>query len=70
MKNQRGPATVNESNLYNVTVLLLGWEDIGSDDHEPGNLPVFIAPMAYADRRVLSMQRKCVRFCLTKSPPY
>jgi hypothetical protein len=55
VKNQRGPATVNESNLFNVTVLLLGWEDIGSDDHEPGNLPVFIAPSAYADRRVLSM---------------
>jgi hypothetical protein len=33
----------------------IGWEDIGSDDHEPGNLPVFIAPMAYADRRVLSI---------------
>jgi hypothetical protein len=70
VKNQRGPATVNESNLFNVTVLLLGWEDIGSDDHEPGNLPVFIAPMAYADRRVLSMQRRLVRFCLTKSPPF
>jgi hypothetical protein len=54
VKNQRGPATVNESNLYNVTVYF-GWEDIGSDDHEPGNLPVFIAPIAYADRRVLSM---------------
>jgi hypothetical protein len=40
---------------YMMSLFDYGREDIGSDDHEPGNLPVFIAPMAYADRRVLSM---------------
>ncbi len=40
VKSQRGPATVNGSNLYIVTVE--GREDIGCDEHEPGNLPVFL----------------------------
>lgn len=43
VKCQRGPATVYGSNLPNVTVLMDG-KTGGSDDHEPGNLPILYAP--------------------------
>ena len=43
MKIQRGPATVNGSDLHKSTVQIV-WEGAANDDHEPGDLPSFHAP--------------------------